>query len=125
MPTPSLPDFNYSFDLRRPFGAGADLISDVPCNWAPAMYGGGSDWGAGAVQWDAWIDHANDVDVRDGITRAAGVGSWTYADGDEVRISAPGSGRLYRYVVVFVMERWPGTLFSHRRAYLLRSAVVW
>lgn len=122
MPVPRLPDFNKTAVVKRPFGGSTVIYSELPVNWAPAMYGGNLGERPTDLQWDAWIDFPNDKDVRDGVSYSLDTDYWTYDEGDQVEIMADDGVRKYIYTVVWVMERWPGTSASHRRAYLIRTS---
>lgn len=122
---PLLPPFNKTAVLVRPYGSGVVVNPNVPCNWAPALFGGEEGGNSIEPVWDAWIDVPYTLDIRHGYYRQALSNQYIFANGDEVRIQADAGDRTYIYVVVFVSERWPGTTDHHRRALLQLDHVTY
>lgn len=111
-------------DIYRPFGAALPTHSDVPCRIVPnGAVGRGATAGSTYPSWTHWVDLDPDYDIRDGCSRAAGTNFIAYADGDEVRAEL--AGRLYRFVVVWVEDRFTGTDNNYTRAYMRRDTVDW
>lgn len=111
-------------DIYRPFGAALPTHGNVPCRIVPnERYGRGEATGSTYLEWSHWVDLQPDYDIRDGCARAAGDNSIAYSDGDEVRATL--AGRAYRFVVVWVEDRFTNTDGNYTRAYLLRDQVTW
>ena len=108
-----------TFDVYRAFG-GAQFSTGNFCKLVEQMDIGRRPESAG-LNWSHYIDFNMPVDVRDGVTRVAGSNTFTYADGDEIRI--PDSNGT-TYVTVFVLVMNFGTPNSYKRALLLRDAPV-
>lgn len=113
-------------DVWHPFGAAAPKLTDVPCNYVPAYYGGrGATTGPNYVTWDAWVDFDPIYDVRDGLSRSLGSDNLNYSDGDRVDIKNAAGEVMAIYVVTMVTMRYYGYPSKHKRAYLLRSGIDW
>jgi len=112
-------------DIYRPFGAAIPDATDVPCRIVPNLARAEASGAGGTAEigWSHWADFESSVDVRDGVTRAAGTDYLTYADGDEIRATLEGC--LTRFVVVFVEFRFTNTPSNYKRAYLMRDTVAW
>lgn len=107
-------------NIHRPAGASSPVHSDVPCRIVPNLaVGRGGTAGPTYLMWTHWVDLPPDYDIRDGCTRAAGTNYITYADGDGVR--AVCGGFAYRWVVVWVEDRFTNTDTNYTRAYLVRD----
>lgn len=110
--------YNTTFDVYRPFGAGAALTTGNACRLIEQMDEGRRPDSSG-LNWSHYLECELSVDVRDGVLRTAGANSFTYADGDEVRIpDSTGTS----YAVVFVIVLALGSTHAYKRAFLLRDA---
>ncbi len=111
-------------EIRRPFGAAVAFVSNVAATFYPDFPGGrGSYSGGNYLTWDGFVDVASSVDVRDGLSRAAGLDTTSYADGDELRI--PQGASATRYVVVKVVNLSDLKGVPFKRAYVLRDQPHW
>jgi hypothetical protein len=128
-PPPSFPTgrrdgYTTSFDVYRPFGNAAPVVTGlVGVFYSDAINGRGSYSGGNYVMWSDFLDVASSVDVRDGSSRASGLDTVSYADGDEVRV--PSGAAASRYVVVRVSNMLDLTGVLFKRVYLLRDAAHW
>lgn len=116
MPIPAMPS---TARLYRPVGG--SFVSEFPCRLVPAMWGGRARFPGGAgFQATHYADVPANTDIRDGWGRVSGTMSIVYADGDELRITV--GGRIGRYAVTHVEDRYCNTIGEYRRAYLLRHS---
>lgn len=119
IPPPSMPS---TASIRRPFGGA--VVATVPCRLVPCMWGGRARFNSGvnAFQATHYLEVGAGTNIRDGVGRTLGLNSWVHGDGDEVVVTV--SGRVTRFVVVFVEDRFADTSGEYRRAYLLRDSVT-
>lgn len=113
-----------TFNIRRPYGAGASVESGLRCRLMEQLDEGRAAL-AGCMQWTHYIDCQETVDIRDGITRATGALTVTFteADADEVRIPDDNGTR---YIVVFVAVISQGDKQGvYKRVFLHRDDPVW
>lgn len=113
-----------TFDIYRPFGAAVPTLVAAPGVIYPDPYGGrGSYSGGNYLTWSDILDCQDTVDIRDGLTRASGLDSTAYSDGDEVRW--PTGIAVTRYVVVKVTRLTMPDGTSRKRVHLLRDQAHW
>lgn len=113
-----------TFDIYRPFGAAVPTLVAAPGILYPDPYGGrGSYSGGNYIIWDSVLDCDDTVDIRDGVSRASGLDTLSYSDGDEVRF--PTGIAVTRYVVVRVTRPADPLGNPRKRTYLLRDQAHW
>lgn len=117
---------NCGFDTFRPFGAGTPHIEGGVGTLVSAFQCGRSTGGA-ELHWSHILYLDPPFDIKDNVSRIGGGQSWTYADGDKVRVYMPFG--YVDYVVVFVdyikdNTTDPGGDSGIITVYLQRSLVV-
>jgi hypothetical protein len=113
-----------TFDVYRPFGAAVPVLVAAPGTLWPDPYGGrGSYSGGNYYNWTDILDCSDTVDVRDGSSRASGLDTQAYSDGDEVRF--PTGIGVSRYVVVRVYRLTGTTGVPFKRVLLMRDQAAW
>jgi len=113
-----------TFDVYRPFGAAVAVSVANPGTIYPDLYGGrGGYFGGSYYTWTDILDCDDSVDIRDGMSRAAGLDVQSYSDGDEVRF--PTGIAVTRYVVVRVTRVGTSVGGVKKRVYLARDSAHW
>jgi len=113
-----------TFDIYRPFGAAVPTLVAAPGVLYPDPYGGRGHYSGGNyLTWSHVLDCADTVDIRDGLSRASGLDTTSYSDGDEVRF--PTGIPVTRYVVVKVTRPMVADGTLRKRVYLLRDQPAW
>jgi hypothetical protein len=112
-----------TFNIRRPFGGAVVSTGLVGVFYSDTPQGRGGYSGGSYYTWSHFLDVSSSVDIRDGMSRAAGLDSLSYADGDEVEVPSPAGNS--KYVVVFVAPMRDLTGVTFHRVYLLRDQAVW
>ena len=116
--------FAVTLQIYRPFGAAAPTGPAIAGVYYPDILSGrGGYSGGNYTTWSDLVEVPSSTDVRDGVSRAAGLDTISYADGDEVRI--PAGANASRYVVTRVVNSVDAAGVYFKRVYLLRDQAHW
>lgn len=116
--------FATTFSVYRPFGAATPVISgQAGTMYEDLVQGRGSYSGGNYLVWSHLLIVNNTIDVRDGVSRPAGLSTFSYADGDEVRWT---SGTNTQRGVVVNVSRITDLLGGVRKAVrIMRDQPTW
>jgi hypothetical protein len=123
-PTGRVDGVAVTFSVFRPFGGAAVATGRLGTLYTDVPPGRGGYSGGQYYSWTNILDTASTTDIRDGMTRAAGLDFQSYADGDGVVVTAGGPSASV-YVVVRVERMRDNNGLLIKRCYLMRDAAAW